>query len=198
MGTRATFQRILIVCEGSETEPNYFNACKTAFRATLRDLVVRGLGKDPRTVARKAEKIRDQEEAKSGGPFDEVWCVFDYDNFGPVFYEAIKEAKSRGFEVAYSNPSVELWFCLHFRKVEEPVTNDQLKAWLTTHLKRPYEKSDDDLFGILWPNHEQAQERAAQLVERHGNKSGGLDAGAANPITRVHELMQTLQRNSRR
>lgn len=156
---------------------------------------MRGLGKDPQTVVRKAKGIRVQEEAKGGGVFDEVWCVFDRDDFGEGFDQAIRDAKIEGFEVAFSNPSIELWFCLHFRDVKAEVTNDELKAWLCGDLGRSYEKSDARLFDDLWPRHEAAQKRAAQLLETHSGKKGGLNPGRHNPVTRLHDLMRSLARN---
>lgn len=198
VGTRDTRRRILIVCEGTATEPHYFTACKSIFRATLRELKVRGLGKDPKTVVRKAKGIRNSEEAKSGGVFDEVWCVFDRDDFGETFDQAIRDATAEGFEVAFSNPSIELWFCLHFREIKEEVTNTELKNWLSKSLNRPYKKSDAALFDELWPKYEGAQKRAAILIESHRSKKGGLNPGQHNPVTRLHELMLSLSRNSPR
>lgn len=195
VGTRDLKRRILVICEGTATEPNYFKVCKTHFRATLRELKVRGLGKAPSTLVHKAKGIRLQEEAKTGGVFDEVWCVFDRDDFGANFDQAIRDAGNEGFEVAYSNPCVEVWFCLHFRNLEEPVTRDELFRWMALHLGRLYDKADAGLFDDLQPHMEIAHQRAAALVGKHSNQPGGLNPGQHNPLTRLHELMRSLARN---
>jgi len=47
--------------------------------------------------------------------FDEVWCVFDKDDFPDQdFNQAIVLASAKGFRVAYSNQAFEYWLLLHF------------------------------------------------------------------------------------
>ncbi len=76
---RAMRPRILIVCEGGKTEPNYF----LAFKVT-NDVYGRGL----ETIRVVEEAIRLNEKE---GPFDQVWCVFDKDDFpADDFDNAIK------------------------------------------------------------------------------------------------------------
>ncbi len=96
---------ILIVCEGVNTEPSYFNQ----FR--LSSATIKALGKGSNTigVVKHAEKL-----AKTG-IYDEVWVVFDKDsNPDQNFNNAIKMAAKLGFFVAYSNQAFEYWFILHF------------------------------------------------------------------------------------
>ncbi|MDY7008768.1 MAG: RloB family protein [Cyanobacteriota bacterium] len=58
----------MIVCEGKETEPNYFRS----FRVPKDVIDVRGLGEEPRKLLKEAIKIRDKEDNN-----DLVWCVLD-------------------------------------------------------------------------------------------------------------------------
>jgi predicted metalloprotease with PDZ domain len=49
------------------------------------------------------------------GKYDQLWCVFDKDDFNDNDYNAaIQIAEVNNFEVAYSNQSFEYWFLLHF------------------------------------------------------------------------------------
>lgn len=195
--TRETFRSFLIVCEGTETEPNYFKAFRAVVRSSdiKADIKVRGLGKDPKTLVHKTKGIREHEEARRGGAFDEIWCVFDLDDFGDTFTQAIREAKAAGFEVAFSNPCVELWFLLHFRDQKEALTRDQLKQMLTAHLKREYSKTDPDLFSLVWQHREKAFQRATALLNSYAGRPGGFNPAAHNPCTRVHELIKALSVN---
>lgn len=46
---------------------------------------------------------------------DVIWCVFDRDeNSDAALQKAKQVAMKEGYRLAYSNPSFELWFLLHF------------------------------------------------------------------------------------
>lgn len=53
--------------------------------------------------------------ARNPDTCDEVWCVFDVDEF-PHVAEAVRSAADEQFFVAVSNPCFELWLLLHFVK----------------------------------------------------------------------------------
>lgn len=67
-------KRILIVCEGTKTEPNYFKS----FRITSAKVVVSGSGLVTRSLVQHAIELRNAEQ---DFPYDVVWCVFDKDDF---------------------------------------------------------------------------------------------------------------------
>ena len=94
---------ILIVCDGLNTEPSYFNQ----FRVS--SATVKSVGEGYHTVS----LVRRAMELKSQGKYDQLWCVFDRDDFGD-FNEAIHIAKKQDFGIAYSNQSFEYWLILHF------------------------------------------------------------------------------------
>ncbi|MGW6281706.1 RloB family protein [Kribbella sp. NPDC055071] len=48
---------------------------------------------------------------RSADEFDEVWCVFDVDDFD--IEPATREARRAGLELAVSDPCFELWLLLH-------------------------------------------------------------------------------------
>jgi hypothetical protein len=80
-------QCLLIVCEGEETEPIYFEALRRELRLTLVEVQIEAPGSAPITIVDHAVERREMQarEAKRtarkgmfGQPsFDEVWCVFD-------------------------------------------------------------------------------------------------------------------------
>jgi hypothetical protein len=103
--TKEEKQTILIVCEGKNTEPSYFNQ----FRLT--SAKIKALGKGYNTVSLVEQAIKLQEKENC----DQVWCVFDMDSNSPQnFNNAIEMADVRGFGIAYSNQAFEYWFILHF------------------------------------------------------------------------------------
>jgi len=73
----------LIVCEGTKTEPNYFNGLKQNLPPGVIDLIdldVDGTGHNTLTVIDDALKAKQRLE-KVGRTIDEVWAVFDRDSF---------------------------------------------------------------------------------------------------------------------
>lgn len=96
---------ILIVCEGENTEPSYFNQ----FR--LSSATVKSIGEGYNTIS----LVERTEVLKNENQYDQVWCVFDKDDFDDNdFNTAIQKAETQDFKVAYSNQSFEYWLILHF------------------------------------------------------------------------------------
>ena len=111
-------QTFLIVCEGEKTEPNYFNS----FRVRTATIKVEGAGDNTVNLVRIALRLR-KEQAKEGSPYDQVWCVFDRDDFpAEHFNEAFAVAQEHGVEIAYSNQAFELWYLLHFNYYDAAIS----------------------------------------------------------------------------
>lgn len=98
---------ILIICEGSNTEPSYFNQ----FKLTSAEIESFGDGKNTITLVEAAIKYVE----KSEKIYEHKWVVFDKDEFpNHNFDNAINKATSNGFNVAWSNQAFEYWLILHF------------------------------------------------------------------------------------
>jgi len=96
---------ILIVCEGKNTEPSYFNQFRLS-SATIKSV---GEGYNTTSLVNRATQLINEKK------YDQVWCVFDKDDFSENdFNNAIKMAETYDFNVAYSNQSFEYWLILHF------------------------------------------------------------------------------------
>ena len=75
--------RILIVCEGKETEPNYFRGLRDEEVVRQNFIVEVKKGKGGSCLAVVQQAIAEQEKAAARGQeFDEVWCVFDVEQAG--------------------------------------------------------------------------------------------------------------------
>ncbi len=73
--------RILIVCEGEKTEPNYFRAFHKIQRGSfIYDISTDGGGINTMDVVNQAISLKDAAR-KNGKPYDSVWAVFDRDSF---------------------------------------------------------------------------------------------------------------------
>lgn len=96
---------ILIVCEGVNTEPSYFRQ----FRLSSATIKTIGEGYNTTSLVKRTMEIANQDK------YDQVWCVFDKDDFKDIdFNNAIDIAKANSYEAAYSNQAFEYWIILHF------------------------------------------------------------------------------------
>ena len=64
---------ILIVCEGTKTEPNYFKSFPKSVGQFVFDIQTEGTGMNTLNVVDKAIELRDSSDQE----YDRVWAVFD-------------------------------------------------------------------------------------------------------------------------
>ncbi|GAB4496920.1 MAG: hypothetical protein OHK0052_07630 [Anaerolineales bacterium] len=180
-------KRFLIVCEGEQTEPNYFKA----FRVNAVVEVV-GAGMVTTSLVAEAERLANQ--ADNNNRYDQVWVVFDKDSCSNQdFNRAIEDAHKLGFFVAYSNEAFELWYVLHFNYMDSALHRSQYIEILTQHLWRTYQKNDPLLYETLLARQETALRNAKKLLETYQPHNPATD----NPCTTVHLLVDELNRHSR-
>ena len=165
-------KRILIVGEGVNTEPSYFDR----FRIPGVKVVAKGLGEGTRKLVNDVEGVREEEERKLGVPFDEIWVAFDKDSFKD-FEQAINEAYSKGYQVAYSNQAIEYWFILHFKDHQGSAMPRSEYAKTLNELLKPFgisydpdaKEITDELFGVMLKHLQTAFDRACKIyMDKHG------------------------------
>lgn len=132
---RRVIGRILIVCEGKKTEPNYFNAFKRINNGVyLLDLEVGGGGINTKQVVEEAVRLKVNAE-KRKMPYDAVWAVFDRDSFpANNFNSAIAKAEAHGVMSAWSNEAFELWYLLHFEYRDTPMSRVDYGNAIAQHI----------------------------------------------------------------
>lgn len=184
-------QRFLIVCEGKETEVNYFRA----FRAPrdVRSIDVQGIGYNTLSLVERTLQIKEEIEASKDVTFNQVWCVFDRDSFSPQnFHAAIELATKNGIKVAYSNEAFEIWYLLHFDYHCAALSRNQYKSMLTKRLRRKYLKNDPEIYNLLSGLQKIAIKNARKLNKSYSQS----DSHQNNPSTTVHLLVQALNKYS--
>ncbi|MCK9477838.1 MAG: RloB family protein [Candidatus Muirbacterium halophilum] len=104
--------KILIVCGGEETEPNYFKSFPVKTEVVEVDIIP--TNRDPLKVVEKAINLSDK--SRKSSPYNQCWCVFDKDDFdkGDSFKKAIIKACQYNINIAYSIECFELWYLLHY------------------------------------------------------------------------------------
>lgn len=178
-------QRFLIVCEGEKTEPNYFRSFKLLIKVI--EIDIKGVGENPSKLVNSAKDFNEQEESD----YDQVWCVFDRDDWPPEdFNNAIKNAKSQGFRVAYSNEAFKLWYILHFEFLNTGIPRSDYCRKLTRVLNRKYEKNSEEIYTELIDKQTTAIKNAKNLLKQYSPLNPGRD----NPSTTVHLLVEELNK----
>ena len=192
----------LIATEGTQTEPNYFNALKAELEKSNRfniDISVQGKGKSTTALVGKVHR----QIAFNNQEYDRVWVVFDRDEF-PDFDEAIEQAAEHKINCAWSNESFELWLLLHFKEVSKHTSRKDLCDLLEDairnelHKKDPnalydYSKGDAKIYEHVTTlgNEADAFTRAEALKN---NFKGSENAPSTeNPCTHVDELVFELR-----
>lgn len=169
-GVRVIKQSFLVVCEGENTEPDYFKA----FRMTAATIKAVGQAMNTVSLVNKAISIREAERVKKHF-YDQCWVVFDKDDYPDNdFNQAILLAKRNGFRVAYSNQAFEYWFLLHFNRYMGAIHRNQYPEMLSRLIGMPYSKIQGFgalMYRLLLSRQQQAIDNAdAVLVEvSHGN-----------------------------
>ncbi|MFN7922601.1 MAG: RloB family protein [Bryobacteraceae bacterium] len=182
--------RILIVCEGRVTEPEYFRYLERSERIPIElEIVPAGV---PKAVVEKAAN-RKKHAAKSSDPndrFDQVWCVFDIDEH-PNVNEAKAQARANGIGLVISNPCIELWLLLHFQDQRAAIHRRKVQKLCRNHMPG-YEKGPP--CEVLFAKYPDAEKRAADLNRWHETRG----TSGANPSTNVHDAVRAIRVAGRR
>lgn len=195
---RQQHYRILIVCEGEQTEPNYFRSlAKDKKYTAVLSVEIRGIGRGTTSLVKEAMKLKQNLEHTNFLEFDSSWVVFDEDDHKD-FNQAIDESERNGFKAAWSNEAFELWYVLHFEYLNTGITRkayiDKLNDILRKKLKNAkykYEKNDPAFYRLLqqYGNEELAKKFAKKLR----NLYTGTNYSAHKPCTTVDQLVEELK-----
>ena len=191
IGVRILLQRILIVCEGKKTEPNYFEALKAHLPKQMVELDICGDGFNTVSLVEQAIALRDAKK-DTEQPYDQIWAVFDCDSFKANFDNAIYKAEANDIKCAWTNEAFELWYVLHFEYRNTPMPREDYERRLEELMQRPYVKKAPDMYQELAKKGDQA--RAIQWARKleEERKAAGLSPLQANPCTTVSELVDRL------
>jgi len=188
--SREPKRRFYLVCEGRNTEPEYFMALSSLSQfATIEIIPLRGSG-DPSNIVKVADRIRrGQDRSNYFEKKDEVWAVFDRDEH-PHFEDAKQACQAKKIGLAFSNPCFELWLLLHFNCHNTSDDRHSLQRRLEA-LDPTYKSSKGKLcdFPKLCANVETAERNADQLMLWRIQE----DAVGAAPTTTVHMLTRRLR-----
>ncbi|MDP2369036.1 RloB family protein [Rhodoferax sp.] len=201
LGRRASYERILIVSEGSKTEPNYFSEIRSAYRLHTANVEVRPseLGTAPIQVVGYAKDLFEQGDRRKNilpRAFEQVFAVFDRDDHDSYF-NALRLAESLDgklkndarqfvrFRAIASVPSFELWLLLHYQDIQAPIGRDDVMRRLKQHIPG-YEKGARRTFATTRAHLVIATQRAETLASKFTADT------PPEPYTAIVELVKLL------
>ena len=151
-GVKKELDRVIIACEGTVTEKQYFqsifddlvannNIAKTSL------VIAKHSHTDPKGVLADLEKALEKDSE-----FEHKWIVIDRDEVKPNggghdienFNGAISSAEAKGIDVAYSNPSFEIWYLLHFEYRNTALSRDEVIKELKKYVD--YKKNSKTIY----------------------------------------------------
>jgi hypothetical protein len=198
---RQPIERLLIVCEGSKTEPNYLNEIRQDLRLPTANVLVlpSEIGTDPLKVVIYAERLflhGDAHKGISARQFDRVYAVFDRDDHH-TYMAALAKASELNermqnderhkvpFQAIVSVPCFELWLLLHFEDIKVYLHRNEVAQRLKKYLPH-YQKGGVGHWASSKAHIATAQARAASLAELNTAIQG------TEPYTNMHELTEHL------
>ena len=198
---RASYDRVLIVSEGSRTEPLYFKEIRNTYRLQTANVAVHpsALGTEPIQVVRYAKQLfvaGDPNKRVRAKAFERVFAIFDHDEH-KSYFDALKLADSLDgklrndakqpviFRAIASVPCFELWLLLHYEDIRHPLHRAEVLARLKQFIPS-YVKGASGSFAITKANLGIASQRVRSLAAL----SNAFDA--TEPSTDIVELVELL------
>lgn len=194
---RKRYDKVLIVCEGSKTEPLYFEELKDYYELDTANIKISGdCGSAPLSVVEHGEDLYQEEINNCNEPFDKVYCVFDKDAHHTYNQALLKIAniKPAGtFFATTSVPCFEVWLLLHFRYSAASImasgnksAGDRALSELTRYMPN-YKKGSEGTFLELLDKLPLAITHAQRLNLQ--SQASGTD----NPTTTIIDLVEYLK-----
>ncbi|MGO2425916.1 MAG: RloB family protein [Corynebacterium flavescens] len=128
---RQLARRILVVTEGTRTEPQYVEGLNKYLRSKGATACVKSfaVGKDPLKVVQKCIVERDG-AVRNGKRFDDCVCLVDVDEHHALS-AAISLAEQEEIQLLVSNLKFEVWLRWHAERKRAPLTSNQLDELVT-------------------------------------------------------------------
>ena len=193
--TKEIKKRILVLCEGACTEPEYLHAIRRHLRVpevNLRIFSPPDVPNTPKEMVARAKEIQKREKAD---PYDEVWCVFDVEakatqTSRPGLPEALDAARSAKVQCAVSNPCFEIWLLWHEVEWTAAITSENAQKECRNrgitcgkHIEKPAH--------LTVTGRDAARQRANDATQRH-ERDGKTVPEEMNPSSGIYRLIDAI------
>ena len=191
---KALKSRLHVFCEGTRTEPNYFNGyIEMKFAGSRLVCVEKSVKNDPVKLVQVAVK------AKAENPAGDIfWVVYDRESVNEESNnkhdQAHQLAQSHDINIAISNVCFEVWLLLHFQKTAAAYSNytDLIKrSRLTRHIKG-YEKGAKISFSSLQMCEARKNAKTINSQTKMAAEPSWTKPYQWNPYTNVYQLLDAI------
>ena len=185
---------ILLLCEGSSTEPNYLNALKVDLR--LQSTRVQYQKGGPQGLVDWVEK-----EIRENASWDEIWCILDHDERVDDIEAFRIWLRGRSGEVirieqVLSVPCFEYWLLLHFEFTTQRFRGSRGGRSACEHVIRRLRKHLPSYSKSSRRVYEQCESLLATAIERAKRtreSESASSTGVWKLIGRLKELSSSTQ-----
>ena len=187
----------LIVTEGTDTEPSYFDAIRNKINLHFHDRIALDVHGEGDNTVNLFERAKDR-VARSAVIYRHVWVVYDTDDFPADNVDRVLDlcehasTEETEFHALWSNQCIELWFLLHFSFMHSDLHRHEywpkLTECLTSIGAGEYRKNREDMFYLLQPRMEDVIRNAKALARLNADKKPSQSA----PGTTVYLLIEKL------
>lgn len=196
---------VVLACEGEKTERYYFESLFEILKEsrTLSKLSCVFAPHQHTNPTGVLEDLINFQDAigRTYKDYEHRWIVIDRDEERcgggghtlQDFNNAISKAKTNrtGIKVAWSNPSFEIWYLLHFHYHNTAIDRDSVISKLSNARLVPYKKNDRTMFSQF--NQKMLKDAVRHAKRLHDEaKRASTSPEATNPGTTVYELVELL------
>jgi len=187
-------QRILVLCEGRCTEPQYLRALRSKLRVPEQNFKILCPPEVPNTpmemVKEAKRRKRDKHEC-----YDQVRCVFDVEakltqKSRDGLPEALNSATDAGILTAVSNPCFEIWLCWHKTDQTAWIASDAIQS-RCKQLGLTDGKQIQDVSSLIQDCYGVARERAINSDQAHDRNGRGRTEDR-NPSSGIYKLIDAI------
>lgn len=215
---KKSIRSILIACEDSVSSATYINKMLEKLKLTHKisqdSCIIPHTGKTHPSGVLEDLLAYKSENGKTFKDFDSRWIVIDRDKSShghgghskKDFNRALKKAKKFKVEVAYTNPSFEFWYLLHFTCRKEPVDRHKVVDLVVEQIKLidevkyrnlatgniKSEKMTKQIYKDIQNLQKIALQNAKEIKKYHKQKRAKIDPENTNPLTNIDKLITTL------
>lgn len=186
---------ILVLTEGEKTEPIYFDFKIRSIPRNTVTIKITGTGYNTLKLVQHALGFKRD--------YDEIWVVFDEDDTGQKFDDAISLAIANDIKLAVSNEAFELWYLLHFQYLDTAIKRDIYIEILNRIISQKIQKpqaisiySKNDLHFVIFLSEYGDESKAIAYAERlFAAQQVDFALGGNSqrtPFTTVHHLVKKI------
>jgi hypothetical protein len=199
---------IRLVCEGSKTEPNYFNGYFKAKGFKQPNMAFKPKDHSPKGIAKaaKEEYTRAKKQLKIPENKIFVWAIFDRDGHQGI-PNAIEMLRETPIGIAFSNICFEYWILLHYESTSKVfLTCDEVISYIHQNHDKDYGKANDHYMRLKdkIPNAISHAQQLSKNQRKYATRPDSILAGnnhhncpdspnwALSPYTDVHLIFESL------